>query len=211
MFRDLFTGGTGNTASFGSAGQGQQKSMSPHLRGDIYTAIDQCKNWIIGSSTSTNGKPKSEAGDGVSYSSLLTLIQRHFPLTEMALDAIGKADAEIAIIVGGVTNMIMEMTKWEGMAGGMAMRTWCDALTEAHKRVPLSPDGERKEKVAKGITRAITQNVDVGLMPKEFTTRIGVISNLKTREWTSFTLHCHSFLSCSPFSFHSTSTNFSYC
>jgi neutral ceramidase len=71
----------------------------------------------------------------------------------------------------------MEMSKWEGMAGGMAMRTWADALVEAHGRLP---EGSRKDNIAKGIVRAITQNTEFNLMTKEFTPKIQIISALKS-------------------------------
>jgi hypothetical protein len=73
----------------------------------------------------------------------------------------------------------MEMSKWEGMAGGMAMRTWSDALVEVYGRLPA---GSRKDGVAKGIIRGITQNTDVSLMTREFTAKIQIISSLKSGE-----------------------------
>jgi hypothetical protein len=75
--------------------------------------------------------------------------------------------------------VILEMSKWEGMAGGMAMRTWSDALVEAHGRLPA---GSRKDSVGKGIVRGVSQNTDITLMTKEFTAKIQIISSLKNGE-----------------------------
>lgn len=75
--------------------------------------------------------------------------------------------------------VIFEMSKWQGMAGGMAMRTWADALVEAYGRLPA---GSRKDGIAKGIVRGISQNTDVGLMTNEFTAKIQIISSLKSGE-----------------------------
>lgn len=158
MFRNLGLAATGS-------GAGDKKTMSPTLRTDIYAAIDQVKGWIAG-----------PAGDGVSYQPLAVLIQKHFPKTEVRLDSIGKTESEIKEIVGGVTNMILEMSKWEGMAGGMAMRTWVDALVESHGRLP---SGARKEAVASGISKGAIHHVDTSLVPSEFTTKIQIISSLK--------------------------------
>lgn len=169
MFRNL-----SSQLAAAATGSGDKKAMAPTLRSDIYTAIDQVKAWIIG--TGSAGIGGGQAGDGVAFQSLVTLTQKHFPKTEIGLDSIGKTENEVAVIVGGVTNMILEMSKWEGMASGMAMRTWVDALAEAYTRLPAS---SRKDAVAKGITKGVTQNVDVSLMT-DFTTKIQIISSLKT-------------------------------
>jgi len=148
--------------------------MSPALRSDIYSAIDQTKSWLVG------GVGGGQAGDGVSFGPIISTIQKHFPDTKLGLESIGQVESEVAVVVGGITNMVMEMSKWEGMAGGMAMRTWVDGLVEAHGRVG---PGARKEMVAKGITRGVNQNTDVSLMTKEFTAKIQIISALKTSEF----------------------------
>ncbi|KAJ7150116.1 hypothetical protein C8R43DRAFT_1006282 [Mycena crocata] len=145
------------------------KAIAPTLRSDIYTAMDQTKSWVIGG--------MGQAGDGVSYSSVLATIQKHFPDTKMGLENFGSAENEVSVVVCGVTNMVLEMSKWEGMAGGMAMRTWCDALVEAHGRLPA---GSRKDAVARGIVRGISNNTDITLMTREFTAKIQIISSLKS-------------------------------
>ena len=86
----------------------------------------------------------------------------------------------MAVVVGGVTNMILTMSKWDGMAGGMAMRTWVDTLIETYAQVPNDSGRRTKESIAKGITRGINQNTDVTLMTREFAARIQIISLLKT-------------------------------
>jgi len=167
MFRNL----SSQLAAAAAGNSSTEKKMSPTLRSDIYSAIDQAKSWVTG------GVGGGQAGDGVSYGALLSLIQKHFPKVEMGMDSIGQTDNELAVIAGGITNMLLEMSKWEGMASGMAMRTWVDALGEAYGRIPA---GSRKEMVARGITRGIAQNTDVSLMTREFTTKIQIISCLKT-------------------------------
>jgi len=145
--------------------------MSPTLRTDIYSAMDQVKTWIIG------GAGGGQAGDGVSFGTIMATIQKHFPDAKMGLEMIGHAESEVAVVVGGVTNMIMEMSRWEGMAGGMAMRTWSDSIVESYSRVPPG----RKDAAAKGIIRGINQYTDVSLITTcEFTARIQIISSLKT-------------------------------
>lgn len=171
MFRNLSSQLA--AAAAGGNAAGEKKSMSPTLRTDIYTSIDQVKSWVMG------GAGNGQAGDGVSFGPLVATIQKHFPDIKMGLESIGHTDSEIAVVVGGVTNMVLEMSKWEGMAGGMAMRTWVDGLVEAHGRVV---PGSRKDMTAKGIGRGISQNTDVSLMTREFTTKIQIISSLKTRE-----------------------------
>ncbi|KAJ7766200.1 hypothetical protein B0H16DRAFT_1309503 [Mycena metata] len=145
------------------------KAMAPTLRTDIYTAMDQTKSWLVGTA--------GQAGDGMSFGSVLATIQKHFPDTKIGLEHIGSAENEVQNIVCGVTNMILEMSKWEGMAGGMAMRTWSDALVEAYGRIPT---GSRKQSVAKGIVSGISQKTDIALMTKEFTAKIQIISSLKS-------------------------------
>jgi len=148
-----------------------KKVMSPTLRSDIYSAMETTKTWIIG------GLGSGQAGDGVSYGSISSVIQKHFPNAKLGLESIGHAEGEVAAVVGGITNMIMEYSKWEGMSGGMAMRTWVDGLVEAHGRTQL---GARKNAIAKGVTRGINQISDVALMTKDFGARIQMISCLKT-------------------------------
>ncbi|KAF8991504.1 hypothetical protein BDQ17DRAFT_1254874 [Cyathus striatus] len=155
-------------ASAGNADE-SKKVLSPMLRPDIYSAIDKAKSWISG------GIGSGQAGDGVTYGPILGLIQKHFPNITVGLDSIGQVEAEIAIVVGGVTNMVMELSNWEPMAGGMAMRTWADALVTAYNRAT-----GQKDLIAKGITRGLNENTDVTLMTKEFTAKIQIISCLKT-------------------------------
>ncbi|KAF5353055.1 hypothetical protein D9758_008799 [Tetrapyrgos nigripes] len=170
MFRNL----SSQLAAAAAGGNAEQKSMSPTLRSDIYTAVDKTKSWLAG-----NGG-NGQAGDGVSYSNVLSIIQKHFPNVKIGLEGIGQTESEVGVIVGGVTNMVLEMSKWEAMAGGMAMRTWTDALVNAYASIPgEGPDGRRKEVVARGITRGI-KNADVALMTKDFTTKIQIISSLKS-------------------------------
>jgi neutral ceramidase len=169
MFRNL-----SQLAAANAVNAEAKKVMSPALRSDIYSAIDQTKSWLVG------GVGGGQAGDGVSFGPIISTIQKHFPDTKLGLESIGQVESEVAVVVGGITNMVMEMSKWEGMAGGMAMRTWVDGLVEAHGRVG---PGARKEMVAKGITRGVNQNTDVSLMTKEFTAKIQIISALKTSEF----------------------------
>jgi len=170
MFRNLTSQLTAAASSNPNNGD-KNKVLSPTLRTDIYSAVDQVKAWTIG------GLGSGTAGDGVSYNPILTTIQKHFPNIKLGIESIGNAENELAVIVGGVTNMVLELCRWEGMAGGMAMRTWVDALVEAHARVE---EDSRKERIAKGLTRGINENTDVTLVPKEFTIRIQVISILKS-------------------------------
>lgn len=86
--------------------------------------------------------------------------------------------------------MILEMSKWDGMAGAMAMRTWVDALGDAHGKISGAPSpgvgsgtgkgASRKDQVGRGITRGINQLTDVTLMTREFAARIQIISLLKS-------------------------------
>ncbi|KAF8554817.1 hypothetical protein OG21DRAFT_1508455 [Imleria badia] len=92
----------------------------------------------------------------------------------------GNVESEVALVVAGITNMVLEMSKWDGMAGAMTMRTWVDALTGAHARIDRAVGPPRKELVGRGITRGINQLSDVSLMTREFAARIQIISLLKS-------------------------------
>ncbi|KII95440.1 hypothetical protein PLICRDRAFT_97621 [Plicaturopsis crispa FD-325 SS-3] len=170
MFRNL---ASTLAAANNAAGKGDKpKAMAPSLRADIYTAIEQTKNWVIG------GIGGGQAGDGVSFRSILPTLQKHFPETKIGMDTVGQADGEIAVVVGAVTNMILEMSKWEGNAGAMTMRTWLDALVEAHSRA--SGPEKRKRMVAQGITGGVDHRVDLSLLTREFAARIQILSLLKS-------------------------------
>jgi len=164
MFRSL-----SSQLAAGATAADSKKVLSPSLRPDIYSVVDQANIWIT-----------AQAGDGVSYGAILAMIQKHLPETKKpGLEAFGQAEGEIAVIVGGITNMILELSKWEGMSAGMAMRTWVDSLVEAHSK---TSSGTRKVAIAKGATRGLNQFTDASLLTKDFTTRIQIISCLKTGE-----------------------------
>lgn len=173
MFRN-FANQLINSSGGGSGGTSDdtKKAMAPTLRSDVYSAIDGVKAWLSGA------HGRGQAGDGVSYQSLLSLIQKHFPKTQLGFDAIGQTESEVAVIVGGVTNMVMEVSKWEGMAGAMAMNTWVEAVVEGHRRVDAGQ--AKKDAIARGITRGLNYNTDMTLLTQEFTAKIQIISSLKS-------------------------------
>jgi hypothetical protein len=166
-------------AASAPASKADPKSMSPTLRSDIYAALDQVKPWLVGAT------PR-HAGDGVSYQPILTTIHKHFPDLTIGIESVGNVEAEVALVVAGITNMVLEMSKWDGMAGAMSMRTWVDALSDAHARIDRHPGPggapggpTRREQVGRGITKGINQLTDVSLMTREFAARIQIISLLK--------------------------------
>ncbi|KAH0578234.1 hypothetical protein J132_06840 [Termitomyces sp. J132] len=112
----------------------KKKVMPPTLRSDIYAVIDQAKAWISG----TRGQP----GAGVSHGTILTAIQEYFPELTLGLEAVGHVESEVAVIVGGITNMIIEYSMGESMSGGMAMRTWVDGLIGAYEK---ASSGQKKD------------------------------------------------------------------
>lgn len=163
------------TAAAG-ANSGAKKVPSPTLRSDIYSLVDKTPGWMAG------GKSGGQAGDGVSYDALLALIQKHIPETKkLGLEFFGQLDSEIAIIVGGVTNLILELSRWENMSAGMAMRTWVDSLVDGYFKASSE---SRKDLVAKGIMRGLNRYTDATLLTKDLTTRIQIITCLKTGERT---------------------------
>jgi len=175
MFRSF----TSQFAAAAEANAGAKKELSPALRPDIYLLIDKTKGWITGSQGGAGGGGGGgQAGDGVSYGALLTPIQKHLPETKkLGLESFGQPDSEIAVIVGGITNLILELSRWEGMSAGMAMRTWVDSLVEGYFKASSE---SRKDLIAKGILRGLNQYTDATLLTKDFTTRIQIITCLKT-------------------------------
>jgi len=168
MFRNF----TSQLAAAAGANAGDKKVLSPTLRPDIYSLIDKTQGWITG------GQGGGQAGDGVSYNALLTSIQKHLPETKkLGLEAFGQPDSEIAVVVGGITNLILELSKWEGLSAGMAMRTWVDSLVEGYFK---SESRKKKELVAKGILRGLNQYTDATLLTRDFNARIQIITCLKT-------------------------------
>jgi len=164
------------TAAAGANNNDRTKKVpSPTLRSDIYSLIDKTQGWIAGGSAGQSG---GQAGDGVSYGALLALIQKHIPETKkLGLEFFGQLDSEIAIIVGGVTNLILELSRWEHMSAGMAMRTWVDSLVDGYFKASSE---SRKELIAKGIMRGLNRYTDATLLTKDLTTRIQIITCLKT-------------------------------
>ncbi|RXW20730.1 hypothetical protein EST38_g5123 [Candolleomyces aberdarensis] len=178
MFRSLANQFVNPVQGGGASSAGDsKKAMAPTLRSDVYSAIDMTKAWLTG------GLGRGQAGDGVSYQSILTLAQKHFPDLNLGLESVGQTESEVALVIGGVTNMVLELSKWEGMAGAMAMSTWTDALVEGHRRVDAE---SRKGLIANGITRGLNYNTDMALMTKEFTAKIQIISSLKSGELVYF-------------------------
>lgn len=159
--------------------RGSKKVPSPTLRSDIYSLIDKIPGWIAGGgSQSSGGGGGGQAGDGVSYGALLAIIQKHIPETKkLGLEFFGQLDSEIAIIVGGVTNLILELSRSEHMSAGMAMRTWVDSLVDGYFKTSIE---SRKDLIAKGIMRGLNGYTDATLLTKDLTTRIQIITCLKT-------------------------------
>jgi len=159
--------------------RGSKKVPSPTLRSDIYSLIDKIPGWIAGGgSQSSGGGGGGQAGDGVSYGALLAIIQKHIPETKkLGLEFFGQLDSEIAIIVGGVTNLILELSRSEHMSAGMAMRTWVDSLVDGYFKTSIQ---SRKDLIAKGIMRGLNGYTDATLLTKDLTTRIQIITCLKT-------------------------------
>ncbi|KAF5320835.1 hypothetical protein D9619_002058 [Psilocybe cf. subviscida] len=177
MFRSL----ANSLTQAATGGDAEKKELSPSLRPDIYNLIDLCKPWIAGQP----GGRSAQAGDGSSFSPMLETICKHLPdmqrsLTREAYSA--QAEGEIAAVVGGVTSLILLLSSFEGqgLTAGMAARTWTDALVEACKRAQAAGPEARGKAAAKGVVRGLTQITDTALLTKDFTTRIGIISTLKT-------------------------------
>jgi len=80
------------------------------------------------------------------------------------------------VIVSGITNMIFEFSKSEGMAAAMALRTWVDGLSDAYKKLP---DGDQKKMVGEGIVRGINQMSDPHLVTRDFAPRVQMLGTLK--------------------------------
>ena len=174
MFRNFANQLTAAAAAANSASSGSKKVPSPTLRSDIYSLVDKTPGWMAG------GQSGGQAGDGVSYDALLALIQKHIPETKkLGLEFFGQLDSEIAIIVGGVTNLILELSRWENMSAGMAMRTWVDSLVDGYFKASSE---SRKDLIAKGIMRGLNRYTDATLLTKDLTTRIQIITCLKTGE-----------------------------
>jgi hypothetical protein len=173
MFRNFASQLT--AAAGANAASGAKKVPSPALRSDIYSLIDKIPGWIAGGQSG-----HGQAGDGVSYDALLAIVQKHIPETKkLGLEFFGQLDSEIAIIVGGVTNLILELSRWENMSAGMAMRTWVDTLVDGYFKASSE---SRKELIAKGIMRGFNRYTDTTLLTKDLTTRIQIITCLKTGE-----------------------------
>jgi hypothetical protein len=177
----MFRGLANSLTQAVTEGDAEKKTLSPSLRPDIYNLIDLCKTWIAGQPGSRSG----QAGDGSSFSPMLETISKHLPdmqrsLTREAYSA--QAEGEIAAVVGGVTSLILLLSSFEGqgLTAGMAARTWADALVEVCKRTQAAGPEARGKATAKGIVRGLTQITDTTLLTKDFTTRIGIISTLKT-------------------------------
>lgn len=82
------------------------QAMAPSLRADLYALMDQVKLWLIGDAG------RGRAGDGVNYSEAMNTIQKYFPHAKMGLESMGNIEGETSIVVCGVVNMILEMSKW---------------------------------------------------------------------------------------------------
>jgi len=149
------------------------QAMAPSLRTDLYSLMDQVKPWLIGDAG------RGRAGDGVNYSEPMNTIQKYFPDAKMGLEFMGSAEGEASVVVCGVVNMILEMSKWDGMMGGMAMRTWVDILAGVYAKAAAANPGSRTNLLRKGISRGV-EMADVSLVTKEFAVRIQIISLLKS-------------------------------
>ncbi|KAH7103385.1 hypothetical protein BKA62DRAFT_696783 [Auriculariales sp. MPI-PUGE-AT-0066] len=86
---------------------------------------------------------------------------------------------EIPIAVGGVTNLVLALSRSDSMAGVLAARAWTDALTQANTK-------SRSDAWRRGIVDGINQRADMSLLTTEFGPRLQVIHILKTVAATLF-------------------------
>jgi len=169
MFRNL----SGTLAAANAVYGGKtEKPMSPCLRSDIYVLMDQVKPWLVAD------LDRARAGDGVSYSGLMSIIKKHFPDAKLGLDSRGDTEGEVSVVVSGITNMIFEMSRWDGMMSGLAMKTWVEVLGEAYLQVAAANEGSKTDLIRKGISKGV-EMADTALVTKEFAVRLQLISLLK--------------------------------
>jgi len=205
MFRNLSSTLAAANAVHGAK---TENSMSPNLRSDIYTAMDEVKPWLIGDLS------RARAGDGVSYSGLMNIIQKHFPDAKMGLHSMGNTEGEASVVVSGVTNMILELSRWfvshlstksacphlslrDGMMSGVAMKTWMNVLEDAYVRATAANPEGRSDSMRRGISNGV-EMTNATLMTKEFAVRLQLVSLLKNGqspfviEFSAAHLHiCH--------------------
>jgi len=147
------------------------RNLSSSLRSDIYTVMEHVKTWLTGELGC------ARAGDGMSYSEHMNIIQKHFPDAKMEFNSIGNTDAEVSKVVSGITNMILELSKWDGVMSGVAMKTWVNVLEKAYIMAAAADEG-RTTLIRKGISEGV-ELTDVALMTKEFAVRLELVSLLK--------------------------------
>ncbi|PVG04576.1 hypothetical protein CPB86DRAFT_777859 [Serendipita vermifera] len=148
----------------GGAENGSKGATPAQLRADIYTGIDSLSLWI------SSGK----AENGIDYRSILALVDKHFPGTQ-----INRCTDEVPVLVGGLTNMILEYSKTEGLPAAMALRTFMDKLISALNALDGSEDKQKKTSVGEGIARGFTQVADPALATREFTPRVQIVGSFK--------------------------------
>lgn len=103
-----------------------------------------------------------------------TLVEKHFPGTE-----INRCTDEVPVLVGGLTNMIFEYSKTEGLPGAMALRTFTERMVDAWKKVESD---ESRQSISRGIVRGINEFADPGLATKEFAPRVQIMGSLRNCE-----------------------------
>jgi hypothetical protein len=102
------------------------------------------------------------------------IVDKHFPGTQ-----INRCTDEVPVLVGGLTNMILEYSKTEGLPGAMALRTFTDKLITALNALDGS---DKKSSVGEGIARGFTQVADPALATREFTPRVQIVGSFKNCE-----------------------------
>lgn len=163
----LAGGGSGGHLGIGPAAPGGKGNGTPGsaLREDMYKAINAAQPWLA----------STMPGDGISFRPILDHIIPHFPKTTIQFAA-----EEIPIIVGAITNMVLELSKLDGMQGVIAMRTWTDALGASLKVWNAKgADEHRRDVIREGVMKGINVLTDHMLLTREFAARLQMIGYLK--------------------------------
>ncbi len=187
----LTSGNAGQTS-----GSSDSKGATPaQLRADIYTGIDQITVWIA------NGK----AENGIDYRSTLvsehgcvassvairayeklpwnktertffpqTIIEKHFPGTQ-----VNRCSDEVAVLVGGLINMIFEFSKADSIPAAMALRTLSEKLGTALNAIG---DKAHRQVVGDGVVRGMQTVMDPAIATREFAARVQMVGSLKNGE-----------------------------
>ncbi|KAF8311869.1 hypothetical protein DL93DRAFT_2036969, partial [Clavulina sp. PMI_390] len=138
------------------------------LREDLSKAVQEAERWLS----------SSTPGDGYSFKPIHIILCPHYPELDVPFGC-GPTE-EVAIVVGAITNMALEVGFLESWNGVVAMRNWIDALQRVIKVWKAKKDDPAGTRICEAIVLGVNTRSDPTSLAKDLASKMQIVGMLKT-------------------------------